>query len=83
MKVDVRVGGNRAQFASQLAHIPPDALAKVEGCFIGDESPDFYEGLLAGFAAIYQMLVNMPPDVVTQFTGEFIAYIAGNKHKQR
>lgn len=80
MKIDVRIGGNRAQFATQIEHISPEALASLRNMFIGDETPDFYEGLLAGFAAVYQMLVSMPPDVVTQFTGESVAYIAANKY---
>ena len=81
MIIDVRIGGNRAQFASQTQHLSPESLVTLKKLFIGDETPDFYEGLLAGLAGVYQMLLSMPPDVVTRFTGESIAWIAAGKYK--
>ena len=48
IEIDSRVGNERKQFATQ---IPPEFCQMIiDSGFHGDETPDFYEGLLAGYA---------------------------------
>lgn len=56
MIVDVRVGGARNQFASQVEHIPIPLQDVISRLFVGDETDDFYEGLLSGFTSAYQII---------------------------
>lgn len=76
MKIDVRVGGNRNQFASQVTVLPKHILDWFQQSFIGDETTDFNEGLLAGFAGAYALLQQLPPDQSKQLIGATVALLS-------
>ena len=45
----------RNQFVTQIGHLTPTQIQQVRDCLRGSQSPEFYEGLLAGFAAAHQI----------------------------
>lgn len=61
MIIDTRIGGDRAQFASQLQRLSPESLVTVDQLFTGTETDDFYEGLLAGVSASYKIHTTQGP----------------------
>lgn len=46
------------QFASQVCHTPKSVRQSFENMFKGDQSDDFYRGLLAGLAASHVLNTN-------------------------
>ena len=76
MIIDTRIGGARTQFATQLGYVPQEALNSIKELFVNDETPDFYEGLLAGFVAAYQIVQHYPHNKSSQCIGAIIAYIS-------
>ncbi len=82
MNIDVRVGGARNQFAAQIVNIQSSTFESIDGMFIGDETTDFYEGLLAGVAFAYQLLKTTSPKITDNYLGATISYISGEKYKK-
>jgi hypothetical protein len=81
MNIDVRVGENRIQYAGQWEGLHPDVRAVIEEGFTGDETDDFYEGMLAGLSFAFVIQQQMP-ESVNVLTGAAIAYISGGGHKE-
>lgn len=77
MIIDSRIGGDRVQFASQLALVPATVIESIKTAFCGDETADFYEGLLAGFATTYQIMQSIP-DNPAEYIGAIVAYLSAN-----
>ena len=74
IEIDSRVGNERKQFATQ---IPPEFCQMIiDSGFHGDETPDFYEGLLAGYAVSLSILNQMTVEYAKVVIGSFIAHIA-------
>lgn len=76
MKFDKKVGEERAQFATQVCMIDKELLATIEKEFTGSESLEFYEGLLAAYAASYQIITNTPAVDHPIIIGGVIAYLS-------
>ena len=76
MRLDARIGNDRNQFASQVIHIPKHIEKWFRQSFIGEETGDFNEGLLAGFSSAYAILEQMPPGHAKQFIGATVALLA-------
>jgi len=76
MLLDTRVGFERNQFASQVLYIPKHIEDWFHKSFVGGETDDFYEGLLAGFSNAYSILEQMPLDQAKQFIGAIVALLA-------
>ena len=76
MILDTRVGFERNQFASQVTHIPKHIEEWFRQSFIGEETADFNEGLLAGFSSAYSIMEQMPLDHAKQFIGATTALLA-------
>jgi hypothetical protein len=76
MKLDTRVGFERNQFASQAVGLPKHIEDWFCQAFTGEETPDFNEGLLAGFSSAYAILEQVPPDNGKQFIGATVALLA-------
>ena len=65
-----------AQFATQFEHIPPAILTEFERSFNGDQSLDFYKGLLSGIANSYSTSNAMAPNTQhTEILGFLTAYV--------
>lgn len=62
MEMDSRVGFERNQFASQVKNMPKSIIEEVECSLRGEETDDFYEGLLSGYANSFTMLKQMKPE---------------------
>lgn len=73
MILDKKVGEERKQFASQSSEIPTEVKVDLDTTFIGKESTEFYEGLLAGYACAYQLL-QLPE--IKRNLGYIIAYLS-------
>ena len=76
MKIDVRVGSARRQFASQTPNIPEYIKNWFLQSFNGEETVDFNEGLLAGFSSAYALMEQMPLEYAKQFTGATVALLS-------
>ncbi len=76
MRFDKRVGKERSQFATQTPMMNGELLETIKAGFVGDESLEFYEGLLAGYACSYQIFCTMLPDSHAPTIGGLIAYIS-------
>jgi hypothetical protein len=74
MQFDKRVGDERKQFATQVAHINPEVLKVIAAGFSGKESTEFYEGLLAGYTDSYQIVRSLANG--QEYLGALIAYIS-------
>ena len=72
--LDKRVGAERKQFASQVPAIDEPMLEFIKSSFTGDKSVEFYEGLLAGYAASYVLVDGPEPKVML---GCIMAYLSG------
>lgn len=64
------------QFASQVTRVPPSSRQLVGERYAHAETPDFYEGLAAGFAAAYQMVTRLPLPGGIHALGVNLAYTA-------
>lgn len=73
MILDLRVGKERKQFATQAGNIPAEIKMQLDEDFVGDETTDFYEGLLAGYVCSYQ--INKSPDA-QRILGGIVAYLS-------
>lgn len=76
MQFDKRVGEERKQFATQVSTIGEPLLTELKAGFEGDKSSEFYEGLLAGYAATYQIITVLPTETHNITIGALIAYIS-------
>lgn len=68
----------RAQFASQMEHVPKEIRAWFEETFNGEHSKEFYEGLLSAYANMHVMVQNLPPEKLKQYSGPIIAFVASH-----
>lgn len=74
LQLDARVGGARQQFSTQ---IPPGyCQAIIDAGFVGTDCPDFYEGLLAGYANSLAILQQMPLENAKDLIGSCVATLA-------
>lgn len=76
MDFDKKVGEEREQLATQVSSIGEPLLTDLEKGFAGDKSLEFYEGLLAGYAATYQIISVLPPETHSITIGALVAYIS-------
>ena len=76
MIFDERVGAERNQFATQVAVMDEDLLKHITERFNGDESLEFYEGLLAGYACCYSIISGTPQVDHKTIIGSIAAYIS-------
>lgn len=76
MKIDVRVGQERNQFAEQIKHIPQSTKDLINRMFCDDETDDFYEGLLAAFASAYVILQENPNELGQQIIGAIVVMLS-------
>lgn len=76
MRIDVRVGFERNQFASQIEHVPKYIKDWFYQSFVGEETTDFNEGLLAGFSSAYALMKQMPLENAKQFIGGTVAMLS-------
>lgn len=73
MKLDHRYKGEIVQqFAAQMEHISPETEKELAALFAGNESADFYAGLLAGLSNALQMYMNGHADSL----GVCVAFVA-------
>ena len=76
LSIDTRIGGARNQFAAQAEKMSKDIKQVIDRNFSGTDSPDFYEGLLAGYANAYQIAQNLGKDAAIEYIGSIIAYVS-------
>ena len=76
--IDEKIDDARiVQFASQAKYITENVRNEFDRFFTGRNSVDFNQGLLAGYANSYVMMIKIDPDSeITKTTGLIIAYIA-------
>ncbi len=60
------------QFASQMTHVPETQKTQLEAAFNGDQSPEFYKGLLAGLGVAYSLVETNN----VGWLGPFVAFVA-------
>jgi hypothetical protein len=65
-------GKELRQFASQLKNVPPELIAQLEEGFSGDQSPEFYAGLLAGIGVAYTFVEGG----CGNYLGPLVAFVA-------
>ncbi len=65
-----------SQFASQLPLIPEEYKEIVRKKFGGAHSPDYYAGLLVGYANALVMIRDLPKDLAQQFATVLVASVA-------
>jgi hypothetical protein len=74
LQLDCRVGGERKQFATQE---PPEfCQLLLDAGFTNQDSTDFYEGLLAGYANSLAILQQMTPEHAKVVIGSCVAHLA-------
>ncbi len=62
--IDTRIGGiERREYANNIGNILPEVAELIDEQFTGDETDDFYEGLLQGTALAYSILKAYAPDI--------------------
>jgi len=76
-ELDSRVGSTeRQQFATQT---PPEyCQVLLNSGFHGDESPDFYEGLLSGCSISLAIMQQMPIENAKIVIGSIVAHTASH-----
>ena len=66
-----------AQFADQAKYISPEFRKVFDANFKGDQSLDYYKGLIVGFGNAYEIANTYNPgNKETQFLGQLVAYVA-------
>lgn len=80
MIIDQRVDGKLVdQFAGQFgATVSPSSRQRFEDMFQGDQTDEFYAGLLAGLAAAQNLIQNG----FTDYVAPTVAFVA-HKNRQR
>lgn len=74
LELDARVGNERRQFSTQT---PPEyCQIIIDTGFAGTDCPDFYEGLLSGYATSLAILQQMPITQAKELIGSCIATLA-------
>ena len=73
---DKRVGDERKTFASQISEVDKNLIKQVAQNFTGNESLEFYEGLLAGYACCYSIMGSTSKENSENIIGGIIAYIS-------
>ena len=76
MDFDHKVGEERKQFASQVEEINEELFEVIKKGFTGQESVEFYEGLLAGYVCCYQMMKTLNKETQINLVGGIRAYIS-------
>jgi len=74
---DQRVGEERKQFATQTSKINKKMKVVLDDGFVGNETTEFYEGLLAGYARTHQLLLSkLTKQEMKEFIGFVVAYLS-------
>lgn len=76
LQIDARTGGERKQFASQLPKIQEWCAMIIKSGYAGNDTPDFYEGLLSGYATSLAILLQMPPENAKELIGSIVSFIS-------
>ena len=76
IQFDTRVGHERAQFATQMKTMPEWIRPLLDAGFTLDETPDFFEGLLAGYATSFALLEELQADQAKLIIGAAVAKIS-------
>lgn len=70
------------QFASQIAKVPQNVRVWFEETFSGQQSTEFYEGLLSAYATAYVMAQGLSQQDLTATTGNLVAFVAKELQKR-
>ena len=69
MKIDDRIDlARRRQFAGQLLKLSEDDIQHLQDCISGNETEEFYAGLLAGLTAATTMVESGLADIIPKAT---------------
>ena len=83
LSLDEKINRARVkQFASQMKQVSQNARAWFEETFGGDNSIEFYEGLLSAYANMHVMVQNLPPEQIKNLSGQIVAFVANELQKK-
>jgi hypothetical protein len=69
------------QFAAELGQLAYDEVIRMQQMFSGEQSSEYYRGLLWGYANAFHIIQQLGPDSAHAILGRIAAFIADRIEK--